>query len=196
MNINGGVFAQFNASAPSSDLINADYVIGFPLTFRKNDFSARLRLYHQSSHLGDEFLLGSPGLPRINLSFEEMEFLMSYEWRYFRVYGGVGYLVRREPELDRFRAQYGTELRWPIHRWFYERFVPYPLFWVMGGDFKQYQQHDYDLDYSLKAGFVLVNNLSDRRLKIFLNFYNGFNPFGQFYDQELTSFGFEINFGF
>lgn len=81
VNINGGVFAQFNVSAPSSDLINADYVIGFPVTFRKDDFSARLRLYHQSSHLGDEFILGAPGLPRINLSFEALEFLMSYESR-------------------------------------------------------------------------------------------------------------------
>jgi hypothetical protein len=30
----GAVFAQFDYEAPSKDLINADYTIGFPLTFR------------------------------------------------------------------------------------------------------------------------------------------------------------------
>ena len=65
----GGIFAQFNLDQPSFDLINADYLIGLPLSFRASGFSARLRLYHQSSHLGDEFLLSR--MPeRENLSFE------------------------------------------------------------------------------------------------------------------------------
>src|SRR5262245_19692722 len=57
LDVVGAVFAQFDWEAPSKDLINADYTIGFPLTFRKRGFSTRLRLYHQRSHLGDEFLL-------------------------------------------------------------------------------------------------------------------------------------------
>ncbi len=55
-----GVF-QFDLSAPSSDLINTDYVVGVPLSWRSGGWSTRVRLYHQSSHLGDEFLLGRPG---------------------------------------------------------------------------------------------------------------------------------------
>jgi hypothetical protein len=51
------VFAQFDLDSTSDDLLNADYVVGLPLTFRRAGFSARGRFYHQSSHLGDELLL-------------------------------------------------------------------------------------------------------------------------------------------
>lgn len=78
--IQGAVFALFKFDGPSNDLVNADYWIGFPLTYRRGRDSYLLRLYHQSSHLGDEFLLGNPGVTRINLSYEDAELLGSYEW--------------------------------------------------------------------------------------------------------------------
>ena len=45
----GGVLAQFDLAATSFDLINADYVIGIPLTFRRGGFSGRARFYHLTS---------------------------------------------------------------------------------------------------------------------------------------------------
>ena len=54
LDVVGSIFAQFNLGTSSNDLINADYVIGVPLTVRRSGFSVRARLYHQSSHLGDE----------------------------------------------------------------------------------------------------------------------------------------------
>jgi len=53
----GAVFAQFNLDTPSFDLLNADYLVGPELTLRHGRWSGRVRFYHQSSHLGDEFLL-------------------------------------------------------------------------------------------------------------------------------------------
>ncbi len=87
------MFALFNLDAPSSDLINADYWIGLPISYRKGPWSYVLRFYHQSSHLGDEFILGNPGVDRVNLSYEDMELLVSYEWERWRLYGGGGYLL-------------------------------------------------------------------------------------------------------
>ncbi len=55
--ISGAVFALFNMDSSSSDLLNADYYVGIPISYRSGVWSARLRLFHQSSHLGDEFLL-------------------------------------------------------------------------------------------------------------------------------------------
>ena len=79
LDVVGSIFAQFDLGAPSNDLINADYLIGLPLTFRRSGFSTRLRVYHQSSHLGDEYLLRSEDIDRENLSFESVEFLASQE---------------------------------------------------------------------------------------------------------------------
>src|SRR3989344_6799053 len=44
--IQGGGFALFNLDAPSSDLINADYWIGLPISDRKGPWRYLLRLYH------------------------------------------------------------------------------------------------------------------------------------------------------
>ncbi|MEX2280859.1 MAG: DUF1207 domain-containing protein, partial [Gemmatimonadota bacterium] len=71
LDVMAGIFAQFNIDQPSFDLINADYLVGLPLTFRTSGFSARARLYHQSSHLGDEFLLARQP-ERENVSFESI----------------------------------------------------------------------------------------------------------------------------
>jgi hypothetical protein len=112
----GGVFAQFNLDARSIDLLNADYVIGFPLSWRYGLFSTRLRVYHQSSHLGDEFLLGNPGFPRVNLSYEAVEAIVSLDapggWG--RIYAGGSTLFHRAPDnLDSNGVQWGAELRGP-----------------------------------------------------------------------------------
>jgi hypothetical protein len=56
--IEAAVFSQFDLDTPrAAVLLNADYVVGLPVTFRIRFFSVRVRLYHQSSHLGDELLL-------------------------------------------------------------------------------------------------------------------------------------------
>ena len=57
LSVEGAIFARFNMEASSHDLINADYTIGIPATYRYGDNLVRFRIYHQSSHLGDEFLL-------------------------------------------------------------------------------------------------------------------------------------------
>ncbi|MGE0467733.1 MAG: DUF1207 domain-containing protein [Steroidobacteraceae bacterium] len=90
------VFAQFGLERPSSDLINADYVIGLPLAWRRDDWSGRMRLYHQSSHLGDEFLLNTQP-QRVNLSFEAIEAIIAHDFGGLRMYGGGEYLIDRDP---------------------------------------------------------------------------------------------------
>jgi hypothetical protein len=77
LDVIGSIFAQFDLGAASNDLINADYVIGMPLTFRRGGFSLRTRIYHQSSHLGDEYLLRGDAIERENLSFESVYFRVS-----------------------------------------------------------------------------------------------------------------------
>ncbi len=95
-----GVFSQFDMNTPSSDLINADYVVGIPLSWRTGLFSTRVRLYHQSTHLGDEFVLHNPGVGRVNYSYEEAEAILSLDtpggWG--RLYAGADtYYIASRP---------------------------------------------------------------------------------------------------
>src|SRR2546427_4865311 len=47
-----GVFSEFNMLSSTTDLLNTDYLIGLPVTYRRGGFATRFRLFHQSSHLG------------------------------------------------------------------------------------------------------------------------------------------------
>ena len=189
ISISGGLFAQFDLDAPSADLVNADYNIGLPVTWRDGPLSARLRLYHQSSHLGDEFLLRAQP-ERVNLSFESLELLGSYEWRFLRGYAGGEYLLHREPDdLDRAAAHYGLELR-----------TGYSLFGgrpIAGLDVKRWQEHDWSSDYSLKAGLEYgAGRPGLRRLRVMAEYYDGYAPHGQFYEDPIDYYGFGIYLGF
>lgn len=190
-----GVFSQFNLSAPSSDLINADYVVGIPLSWRSGAWSTRVRLYHQSSHLGDEFLLGRPGFNRVNLSFEEVEAILSYDYRWARLYAGGGYLVHREPAtLDRHRIQWGIELRGPtmaspILGKALEGLLITP---VLGADFKSFEELNWVINANVVGGVEWSMDGSSRRFRFLLNYYHGFNPYGQFFAQKVETVGFGL----
>lgn len=196
-----GVFAQFNLDAGSTDLINADYMIGFPVSWRSGLVSARVRLYHQSSHLGDEFLLGNPGVNRVNLSFEAIEAIVSLDapggWG--RVYAGGSTLVHREPAtLDRNEVHWGLELRGPsiaspilTTQLPGRRLIP-----VFGADFKSVEELSWIINANIVGGLEWSKVGADRRFRLLLNYYHGFVPYGQFFAQkiEMVGVGFYLSF--
>lgn len=185
--IQGGVFALFNLDAPSSDLINADYWIGLPVSYRKGPWSYVLRVYHQSSHLGDEFILGNPGFNRVNLSYEDMEFLVSYEWERWRLYGGGGYLLSSEPALDPMHLQTGAEYFRP------EALGKFSF--VAAVDVQAAEELDWRRSYSYQAGIEL-RRTSPRRVRLVLEHFRGHSPNGQFYRESLRYTGLGLYFGF
>ena len=185
----GALFAQFNLEAPSADLVNADYTIGIPVTYRHAPWSARLRLYHQSSHLGDEFLLRVQP-ERVNLSFESLELLVSHEWPEWRGYAGGEIFLHREPkDLERLGLHGGLEYRGNQT--------------VLGGrpigglDLKSWQDHDWSLDANLKAGLEFgTPQPGNRRLRVMGEYYRGHAPYGQFYADKITFYGLGMYLGF
>lgn len=185
--IQGAVFALFNLDAPSSDLINADYWIGIPLTYRQGPWSFLARIYHQSSHLGDEFILNNPGVKRVNLSYQDIVTLVSYEWEYLRIYGGGGYIIHSEPELARKHLQAGIEL-----------VVPHAvqgLDLIAALDVQSSQELDWENSYSFQAGFQF-RNLGNRRVRLMFEHFDGHSPNGQFFRERLRYNGLGVYFRF
>lgn len=185
----GAIFAQFDLDTPSIDLINADYLVGLPLTWRRSGLSARLRLYHQSSHLGDEYVLRGTEIQRDNLSFESFELIVSAESGPFRVYGGGERLVRREPDtVDPMLGHAGFELQ----------IVPSAAISLLGGlDIKLSEQHDWSPGISARAGIRLAPRARSghplRRLLLLAEFYDGPSPYGQFFLDEIRYAGIGVH---
>jgi hypothetical protein len=195
----GSVFAQFDLESTSYDLVNADYIIGLPITFRRKAFSMRFRLYHQSSHLGDEFLLreNNPKFVRENISFEAAEMILSLDGGPFRVYGGGEYLLRREPkDLERYVAHGGVELR-PARRLVRFGTVAGVRF-VAGGDVKASEEQDWKPAVSIRTGFEFDRprdtDPPGRRWGLLFEAYTGPSPYGQFFRNQVRYFGAGIHF--
>jgi opacity protein-like surface antigen len=191
--IQAGVFSIFNMDAPSGsmDLVNADYTVGLLTSYRTGPFSGFIRLHHQSSHLGDEFILNSQTpINRINLSFEEVDVKLSYELTsWFRIYGGGGILVDRDPgSLGRGTSQVGTELTSPWTFWGGKvRPVSY-------ADFQANERSNWRVASSVMAGLQFENaRIGDRRLQLLVEYFSGPSPNGQFYTQNTEWIGIGVH---
>jgi len=190
LDVVGAIFAQFDLDSASNDLINADYIIGLPLTIRRSGFSIRARVYHQSSHLGDEYLLRSSQIQRENLSFESLELLASQEIGPLRVYGGGERIFRRDPETVKPKLLHaGAELR-------SGRAGPLQL--VSGVDLKTTEQHNWSQALSGRVGFEMARTAPAghpvRLVTIMLEMYKGPSPYGQFFQEDISYVGVGIHF--
>jgi len=194
LGVQAGVFAIFDLNADSSDLVNADYFVGPFAAYRDGDFSIITRVYHQSSHVGDEFLLRDRlDGPRINLSYEAVDLLASYDLPAgFRIYGGGGYIFHRFPEdLEPWLAQYGVEFQSPV------TFANGLIRPVAAIDFQHKQENDFDLDLSVRAGIQIEDPARfSSKLQFLLEYYRGRSPNGQFFEERIEYLGFGMHFFF
>lgn len=187
--LQAAIFALFDLNAESKDLINADYRVGIPISWRMGLTSAQLRLYHQSSHLGDEYLLRSAEnrASRVNLSYEAVDLKLSRELfdGVLRVYGGGGVLFDQDPaDLDPGMLQAGAELRGP---WTFADGLLRP---VAAVDLQSIEARNWHVDVSARAGLELASSI-DRTytLQLMLEYYRGRNPNGQFFVRDADFYG-------
>jgi len=194
----GVVFAQLNLDTPSVDLLNADYLVGPMLTYRRGPWSARLRFYHQSSQLGDEFLLNygiANGVHRQNLSVEVVDLLASFEDTWWRVFAGGGLVVFSDKDSNLTSTpglvQYGLELRGPAWGWGNSSLRP-----VFGSALSQFQATGWSLNGSLEGGLEWASPVSAHRIRALVVAQRGALPFSQFFSEKTENVGVQLQFEF
>jgi len=191
--LQAGVFSEFNLDARSSDLINSDFIASVYSSFRAGAGSAFLRVYHQSSHLGDEYLLAQPDLERVNLSYEGVDIRFSWEVSHgLRFYAGGGGIFHKEPKtVGTWSAQYGAEFRSP---WRFESVALRP---IVGVDVQMREQNEWSEDVVVKAGLQLDNVVTyGRTLQFLLEYSRGYSPAGQFFGNKVEYFGLGAHYNY
>jgi hypothetical protein len=190
LGLTSGICALFKLRDQASDLVNSDYLAGISVSHRNGSRSYRARLTHQSSHLGDEFLIKSD-IERINYSFEELDLTASQFWGDWRAYGGGGYIVRSKPrDIDRTSLVAGGEYHGSKTLWGHSRFAA-------GIHADLQQQHSWRPNLHVVLGLMFGNpRKSDRQIGVQLEAYDGYSPWGQFYDVKIRSYGSTITFRF
>lgn len=186
LGIEAGVWAIFEAKPSSLALINADYYLGIPVTYVNQRFSARLRIYHESSHLGDELLVEKKYIHRLNPSMEAVDFYLAYDFNNdLTVFGGIGHVIRSDKSyrLKPLYLVYGFNYQineFKLHVGNLEA-TPY-----VAAYFSNWQDHRWETDGSLAIGYQW-DKLYGRKMRLSLEYHNGYSVEGQF-SKKLTNY--------
>jgi hypothetical protein len=189
-----GLFSLFDlsSSSGSNDLINNDYTLALFYAYRRGQWSTLLRLNHQSSHIGDEFLENS-GTKRVEVNYDRIDLKLSYDaWNWLRIYGGGGILLRQSPDgLGNGTVQFGAELTSPSTYW-HGRLRP-----VAYADVQLFGRTDWSVGNSVMAGVQFENlRLDGRAIQLLIEYYGGPFPDGQFFTQKTQWLGVGLHFYF
>ncbi len=197
--IEAGVWAVFsysgikkNSNGDVCEMLNADYFAGIPLTYAFDRWSFRMRLYHISSHLGDEFMVNHPKYccgddhRRKNPSFEAIDFFTSYQFSsHLRGYFGPGVVVHSDNsfKIKPLYVEYGVELRIFGRKLYYHRLYGTPFFAM---HLENWQQHHWDLGFTCKLGYE-ISKLQGvgRKVRLYVDYHNGYSCEGQFFNERV-----------
>lgn len=179
LGIEACVWAIFEAKTKTLSLINADYYVAFPITYIADKFSARLRMFHQSSHLGDEFLLENPKVKRVNPSMEGLDLSLAYEpIDRFTAFAGYSRVLRCDKsfKVKPSSVYYGFNYFFDFAKiqTFHVEGIPY-----IATYFVNREDNHWALDSSLAIGYQW-DKYYGRKLRIYLAGHDGYSSEGQF----------------
>lgn len=188
LGIQPAIFGIFDLDADSSDLINADYRIAVPLDYRYKSFSTQARIFHQSSHLGDEFLLNNPEIERVNITYEAADVNLSLDWEELRFYLGAGRIFHSGLPIKPWSTQQGLEFV-STNLFFNDSMRP-----VAAINIQEKEETSWEPDLSMNAGVEFTSpEKGRRRIQFLLEYYLGRNPNGQFYLEKIETLGFGVH---
>jgi hypothetical protein len=189
------VWPIFEAKAKSLALINADYYVGIPLTYLHNEFAARLRIFHQSSHLGDELLEQKKDIRRVNPSMEVVDLSLAYDFTdNFTLFGGAGSVIRRDSsyKIKPGYCFYGFNYEWNKLRKRISNLEAAPY---IGVYFSQWQEANWKVNSSVALGYQW-QKLYGRKMRLYLEGYKGTSSEGQFSKQQTRYLALKLSYGY
>lgn len=202
IDIQAGIWSDFkmgaydNPNHEISELVTTDYLVGIPLSYAIDRWSFRFRIYHISSHLGDEFLVNHPGYDRKNPSMEAIDLFTSYQITDgIRVYFGPGWVIHSDDtyHLDPFYFEYGGEFRMFGHSDYYHRIYGTPFLAVF---LRNWQACHFQFDGNVLVGYEWSKLQGvGRKVRVYLQFFKGYSE-GQFFKERTAYAGAGFSYGF
>jgi hypothetical protein len=197
--LEGCLWAVFDPCYDSSPLMNADYYVAVPIIYAFDNWQFRLRGFHISSHIGDEFLLNHPHFDRRNPSAEYLDFFISHDLTdEIRVYAGLGYIVAQDEsfKFSPFYSAIGGEVRLRKAGFYNSHDLLYGCP-ILGMYFRQSADFKKHIDSTFVVGYEFGKLCGIyRRLRIFAEYHDGYSVEGQFYRHATSYFSIRTTYGF
>jgi hypothetical protein len=172
------------------DEIGHDVRVGFSFSAVHDPWAARFQYFHESDHLGDEYILRNDITDREPYLREELGLGISYfPLTAVRLYAEGAYSLAVGTINRPGRAQAGAEWEGGVRLPF--GFRPYAA-----GDVQFFEERDWKPDWTAQTGVVKWNERRDRSLRLFAEGHLGYDPLGEFHLERFSyaSLGFAFNF--
>ena len=179
---------RFSLDDSKSALISNDWQVGFNIFADLSPWVIDLQLYHESSHLGDEYIKRF-GARRLDWTREVVMVWLGYEAGRFRIMTSVGNALVDELDLSPWLASGGLDFRGPAF------FVLGQRAHLIAGVFGEgASETDWRLSTSLKAGIAFPGARVGRELRLSLIGHDGLSTQRQFFRNESRYIGVELEF--
>lgn len=178
--IAGNLWGVFDLNAYSKDLINTNWLGGFPFTLRCEKLGFRARIYHISTHLGDEYMQRTPPPERVNPSYEVVDLAVDYyPVSFARLYGQVGVVLHHDKSyrMEPFHAALGAEIKGSCFKLGSFNAIPFAA-----AHLRMEEVHKMRLDTSATVGIFWSHGHEKKRPSFAtqIEVYEGYSYEGQF----------------
>jgi hypothetical protein len=179
---------RFSLDDSKSALISNDWQVGFNVFADLAPWEIDLQLYHESSHLGDEYMKRF-NASRLVWTREVLALWVGYYMGKFRLMGGAGNALVDELDLSPWLARVGLDFRGGAFTILGMRAHPIAGVFTEGAS-----ETDWRVSTSLKAGIAFPGERMGRELRLSLIGHDGLSTQRQFYRSSSRYIGMEIEF--
>lgn len=179
-NMEAMAYSRFIVGGSVNEFETVDFFANLPLAVKHGPWASRFMLYHESSHLGDDFIrrTGDKGF-RFSTDGVQLHFSVD-ALPGVRLYAGAKYLLHTVPAPQRITAQYGFEFTTAD----LNRGTRFPMRLFLAQDFQNPENVDYHLNSNTEAGVIVGFSKVKRFMRVFGGYYTGRSPYGQFFRQK------------
>ena len=185
LGIGSQVYGRFSLDDSKSALISMDWVAGLNTTAVLGAWALTLQLYHESSHLGDEYA-DDFGAGRLDWTREVAAGWASYGFGDWRLTGGASYVLDDGLSLPRTGAALGIDFRGNRGRAGTGAVQPVVGFYTEATSATRWR-----LSSSAKVG-VAFGRQGTQRLGLALIAHDGLSTQRQFFREESQYIGLEL----
>jgi hypothetical protein len=174
MNFGAAAFSQFELARKDdgsylAGLLNTDFKVSGDFSLRKRNNIVRLRFFHVSSHLGDDYIERNPdSAPNDkSVNYEQIDLTYLRTWGQDYWYAGAGGIITKNVFRERFSFQGGGLYN-------FRKSKPVNLFTSL--NLGVFAENEFIPDVRSAFG-VSFNRKSESLARIWLEYYNGQLPY-------------------
>ena len=182
------VYGRFSLNDSKTALISVDWVAGLNTTAVLGNMAVTMQVYHESSHLGDEY--GDRfQAQRLDWSREVIAGWITYGAGQWKLTGGASYVLYDGLSLPRAGAAVGLDWGAGRHRYLSRPFEP-----VLGVYTEGSAATGWRLSTSAKLGVAVRGKGGGRSIGLALIAHDGLSTQRQFFRRESRYLGMEVRF--